>query len=105
MNTEYQELKVKTLCDERDILRNKDIKFTAYIFVAILAIVITLSALIMNKYFDLIIPSATTMVFTISSISLFVLKHTKKKIVIQENIVGDKYEQALSQLEEARQKV
>ena len=40
MNT--QELNVQILSNERDVLRNKIVKLTAYTYVSILAIVITL---------------------------------------------------------------
>ena len=104
MDIQEQELKVKILANERDRLRNKYIKFTAYIFVSILAIVITLGALIMNSLFDVLVPSATTLVFAISAISLFVLKSTKKNIELQESIASDEYESALSELQAMQEK-
>ncbi|NOR58645.1 MAG: hypothetical protein GQ474_09000 [Sulfurimonas sp.] len=104
MDIEEQELKVKILANERDRLRNKDVKFTAYIFVSILGIVITLGALIMNSLFDVLVPSATTIVFAISAVSLFVLKSTKKNIEMQENIASDEYDNALAQLNAIQEK-
>ena len=99
MNTQEQEqeLHVQKLSNERDMLRNKVVKFTAYTFVSVLAIVITLGAVILNNYSGIAIPENTSIAFAISAISFFILKNTKKKIEEQENIASIEYENALSE--------
>jgi len=97
MNRQEQELNLQRLSNERDILRNKVVKFTAYTFVSILAIVITLGAIILNKYSVLVIPENTSVAFAISAVSFFLLKSIKKNIEIQENTASIEYENALSE--------
>lgn len=97
MNTQEQELHVQQLSNERDMLRNKVVKFTAYTFVSVLAIVITLGAMILHNYSGLVIPENTSVAFAMSAISFFILKNTKKKIELQESTASTEYENALSE--------
>ena len=101
MNT--QELNVQILSNERDVLRNKIVKLTAYTYVSILAIVITLGAIILHNFSDLIIPENTNISFAISAISFFILQNTRKNIEVQEDTASIKYENALSEFTAAQE--
>jgi len=97
MNRQEQEQNVQILCNERDMLRNKVVKFTAFTLVSMLAVVITLGAIILNTYSVVAIPEDTSIAFAISAISFFLLKQIKKNIEIQEKDASIEYENALSE--------
>ena len=97
MNIQEQELNVQILSNERDMLRNKVVKFTAYTFVSMLAMAITFGAIVLNNYAVLVIPEDTSIAFAISAISFFILKNAKKNIEKQEKAASIEYEEALSE--------